>query len=219
MIKPRMMEVPPGSLKPNPWNSNYVPPDNEAKLRESMLRFGCYKPVVVRELADGTLQILGGQHRSAMAAELGIAVVPVANLGRMDDKTAKAIGLADNGRYGEDDPLKLLEILKDIGANDAETFLPFDEKDLASLFSLDKIDLDTDLDLDGGDDIPDAPPEVKPTLTHQLLRFKVPIADAQRVGDLLDKLIKAKGYSKDSDSLAAAGMALVDIVNAAKDHL
>lgn len=213
-----MMEAPPGSLKPNPWNSNYVAPDNEKKLKESMRRYGCYKPVVVRELADGTLEILGGEHRARVAGELGFETIPVANLGRVSDKQAKAIGLADNGRYGDDDVIKLADILKEIGAEDAELFLPFDEKDLASIFSISKMDVE-DLELPtDGDDLP-VPEVIKPTLTHQLLRFKVPIADAESVSAVLDMVIKAKGYSKDSDSLAAAGMALVDVVKAAKGVL
>ena len=35
----------------------------------------------------------------------------------------------------------------------------------------------------------------------------------------ISELIKTKGYAKEQDSLAAAGMALVDLVKAGKAHL
>ena len=208
----------PGLLKPNAYNSNYVPPENEAKLLESVERFGVYKPIVCRELADGTLEIIGGEHRARTAERAGIELVPVVNLGRIDDKKAKAISLADNGRYGEDDPTKLAEILLDLG-DDAELYLPFDESDLAGIFAakdiaFDDLDMPTDAKSASLEELLDA----KPTMTHQLMRFKVPLEDAGRIQELFDRVIKTRGYSKDSDSLAAAGMALVDVVNAAREH-
>lgn len=212
--------VSPDLLEPNPWNSNYVSPDNERKLRQSVERFGVYKPVVVRQLEDGTLQILGGHHRARVAQDMGMSVIPIVNLGVIDDRRAKSIGLADNGRYGDDDLVKLADVLRDIGAEDAVTFLPFEEKDLASIFSVSKIDID-DLSLPD-DDLPDAgslDTELKATATHQLMTFKVPLGDAEGVSALVDKLIKIKGYDKGQDSKAAAGMALVDIANAAREHL
>lgn len=217
-----IFHVPPSDLQVNPWNSNYVSPENEAKLRESVKRHGVYKPIICRELADGSLQILGGEHRARVARDLGIERVPVVNLGRISDKKAKEIGLADNGRYGDDDILKLSDILKDIGADEAVTFLPFEDRDLATIFNVAKVDID-DLELpdEKGDDGLDAlaTTELKSTATHQLMTFKVPLGDAEAVSKLIDQLIKAKGYDKGQDSKAAAGMALVDIVNAARGAL
>lgn len=220
MTKLHIIHVPPDELIPNPWNSNYVSPDNERKLRQSVERFGVYKPIVCRELNDGTLQILGGEHRARVARDMALEVVPVVNLGRVDDKRAKEIGLADNGRYGDDDLIKLSEILKDIGAEEAVNFLPFEEKDLASIFAISKVDIDDlslpDEDLAAPDDLA---MDIKATATHQLMTFKVPLGDAEGIAKVIDQLIKAKGYDKGQDSKAAAGMALVDIVNAAREHL
>jgi ParB family transcriptional regulator, chromosome partitioning protein len=214
----KIIHLDPRSLKPNGFNSNYVGPENEAKLRESLRKFGCYKPVICRELADGTLQILGGQHRAMAAADLKFETVPVVNLGRIDDKRAKAIGLADNGRYGEDDMTKLSAVIAELG-EDAATYLPFSDQDLASLFAIGDIAI-TELDDDDGKDLGELVEQVsKPTLTHELLRFKVPIEDAGLIREVIDLLIKTKGYAKEQDSLAAAGMALVDVVKAGKAHL
>lgn len=212
---------PPGLLVPNPWNSNRVGPDMEARLEASIRQFGFVKPIVVRRLADETLQILGGEHRVRKAVEMGIESVPVVVLENISTEQAKALGVADNARYGEDDALKLAAILGDISPELLE-MLPFDEKDLAGIFASSAIDLD-DLGFDDSDDreMPEMPAADSPrsTITHELMRFKVPIEDRDRVEKFMQHVIKSKGFSAESDSMVAAGMALVEIINAAKEVL
>lgn len=205
----------PALLKPNPWNSNRVSPDMELRLEESMRRNGCYKPIICRELGDGSLQIIGGEHRARTAERLGIATVPVINLGAITDSKAKEIGLVDNGRYGEDDPLMLGEILKDLGVEEVMTYMPFHADDLAGLFSAGDVDLD-EISIDGVDDKKaDQQPE-RQALTHAVLRFKVPIADQESLQSYIEHVIGKQGL-KDSDTMLAAGMALMAVVTAAKE--
>lgn len=218
--EPKYLRVPPGDLKPNPWNSNVLSPDAEAKLEQSLLEFGVYKPVTCRELADGTLQILGGEHTRGAAIRLAIEDIPVINLGRLTDKVAKAIGLVDNGRYGEDDALKLASIIKDLAGMDVTKFLPITDEDLASLFAVDtNIDLD-DLDISGEDRPAATLPEIaaRAAVTHQLFRFNVPVADAPAIEKLLNRVMKKAGYDKET-SLNAAGLALVDLCRVAEELL
>lgn len=216
-----MTYVPPGTLVPNPWNSNVVGPEMEKRLEASIRRNEVYKPIIVRELEDGTLQILGGQHRAQVAARIGVEEVPIINLGRIPDKKAKEIGLADNGRYGEDDALKLAAILKDIGG-DAIEALPFNEQDLAGIFAaesinLDDIGIDAKADAAGAADLPSAL-DARPTITHELMRFKVPVEDQERVKGVIDRLIKREGLSTEKDSLVAAGMALSSLAKLAEEQ-
>lgn len=209
----------PDLLKPNPWNSNVVGSEMETRLEKSLDRFGVYKPIICRELADGTLQILGGEHRARTAARLGMAEVPYVSLGKINDRKAKEIGLADNGRYGEDDQLKLGEILKDLGQEVIE-FLPFSDKDLAGMFAdAPAIDLES-LGFDD-DDTPVKPLDevARAGITHELMRFKVPVESRERVAAFVQHVIKARGLASEEDPMVAAGMALVEIVNAAKDVL
>ena len=119
-------------LFPNPWNTNVVSPENQSKIEESIKRFGMFKPLVVRTLSDGRLEILGGQHRWEAAKALGIEQVEVVDLGEIDDKKAKEISLVDNGRYGVDDGLRLSELLRELG--DVEEYLPYSEADLNQIF-------------------------------------------------------------------------------------
>ena len=66
-------------------------------------------------MPDGSLEILGGEHRWKAAQQLGMAEVPVWNVGVITDEHAKKIGLVDNARYGEDDLLGLAGLLKELG--------------------------------------------------------------------------------------------------------
>lgn len=209
---------PPEDLKPNPWNSNHMGPEMEARLESSIKEFNFIKPVLCRRLIDGSLQIIGGEHRCSKAVEMGITSVPVVVLENIDDKRAKALGLADNGRYGQDDTLKLSEILGDLGDLYLDT-IPYDEKDLAGIFASSSVNLD-DLGLNERDDsdvgladmdIPRGAP------THELMRFKVPVEDRERVEKFIAQIVKTKGFASEQDSMVAAGMALVEIVNAARE--
>lgn len=209
--KIKMEMLPVGQLKPNPWNTNIVSPENQTKLEESVKRLGVFKPILVRELEDGALQIIGGEHRWDAAKSLGHAEVPVVNLGRISDKKAKEIGLVDNGRYGADDTLQLAGLLEDMGvdANELASFMPYSESDFASIFSSVNIALD-DLDLPDDVEIP-VTPAAKPQQTHQIMRFKVPIDDVGAITDLIERTMKEQKFV-DEDSLSNAGNALVHLL-------
>lgn len=221
MTKIKIEYFPPAQLQPNPWNSNRVSADMEDRLEASIREFGFIKPIVVRRLADGVLQILGGEHRVRKAIEMGIVEVPAVVLTEISDKRAKALGLADNGRYGEDDALKLSQILGEIGDELLE-LLPFDEQDLAGIFAASSVNLD-DLGFSDGDDemIDDMPAADTPraSITHELMRFKVPVQDRERVEKFMQYVVKAKGLTSEPDSMIQVGMALVEIINIAQEAM
>jgi ParB family chromosome partitioning protein len=214
MTKPlNLLNADINNLQPNPWNTNIVSPENEEKIKQSLIRFGMFRPIIVRELKDepGTLEILGGQHRWMVAKELGYTEVPVINLGPIDDTKAKEIGLVDNGRYGQDDTIALSELLKELGSEDIELFLPYTDKELENIFAASSYSLD-DLDLDEEDELPSlADLSSKPAQTHQIMRFKVPVEDAAMVQKKIETVMKAQGFSGD-DSMTNAGNALVHIL-------
>lgn len=215
---PRFTSVDPRSLRPNPWNTNHMGPDAEAKLDASIKRLGMFKPVVVRELEDGTLEILGGQHRNEAAIRLGMPEVPIVNVGAVDDKKAKEIGIVDNGRYGADDTLELASLLESLGnAEELATFLPYSDADFASIFSAVDIKFD-DLDLpdDNGDaaDVPKLPKE-RPAQTHVVMRFKVPVDDQSWISQLIERTMKEQGFTE-GDSMTNAGDAFVHLLTELK---
>lgn len=211
----KMGEVDVSRLRPNPWNTNSVSPENELKLKASVERLGVFKPVIVRELDDGSLEILGGEHRWMTARELGHSTIPVVNLGVISDDRAKEIGLVDNGRYGEDDTLALAELLRGIDSSaDIMAILPYNDDELSAIFSSTSIALD---DLDKHDeDLPDlSSPLSKPLKTHQIMRFKVPVEDAEWVQKLVESTMNSQGFIED-DAMSNAGNALVHLLKAIK---
>lgn len=212
---PAVGQIDPTKLVPNPWNVNIVSPANEEKLEVSITRLGMFKPVVVREMADGALQIIGGEHRAAAAVRLGIKQIPFVNLGKIGDKKAKEISLVDNNRFGADDTLQLAELLEGLGSVDElASFMPYSESDFASIFSSVNIVLD-DLDLPDDDELTPSLPKEKPLQTHQIIRLKVPVQDAGRVTELLERVMKSQKFV-DSDSLTNAGDAFVYICQNSK---
>ena len=207
----RLAEIDVDLLNPNPWNTNIVTPENEHKIEESLKRFGMFRPIIARNLPDGSFEILGGEHRWSIAKKLGYKTVPVVNLGEIDNTKAKEIGLVDNGRYGEDDALALADLLRDIGgADDLLSFLPYSGDELESLFSTSSIALD-DLDVPDGDDTLPEIPSMKTAQTHQIMRFKVPIEDSDFVQRTIEATMKSQGFT-DDDSMTNAGNALVHLL-------
>ncbi len=199
--------IDPKLLTPNSWNSNYVDEDHAKKLDNSLNRLGNFKPILVRELQNGTLEIIGGQHRTASAIRRNIKTVPVLNLGTVDDAKAKEMSLVDNERYGEDDTEELKKLLDGLGStSELASFLPMSTEDLDSLFSYDSIDLD-ELDVEDDDELPiEKPTPSSPT--HRVVRFKVAVEDAEHLSEFLETVKKNNGFTG-SDELTNAGDSLI----------
>jgi hypothetical protein len=201
-------------LVPNGWNSNMVSPQNEAKLDEAIKRLGIFKPIVARYLPDrDKYEILGGEHRWGSAKRLGMQTVPVINLGTIDDKRAKEISLADNSRYGVDDSMALATLMSEIGSpEEVSNFLPYSDIDVQSILSsvdiaVSALDFDETIDEPGSPE----PPATKAPKTHTVMRFKVPLRDAESITALIAKTQKHQGLN-DSDELTNAGDALVHLL-------
>lgn len=213
-MTPTQLSLDPAILKPNPWNTNHVSPDNQAKLDEAISRLGMFKPIVVRELDNGSFQILGGEHRRDSAIRLGINPVPVISVGTIDDKTAKEIGLADNARYGTDDMLSLAELMDSLSEDehDLASFLPYTDTDLKAIFATVNIDVDSlDFDEKGEDfELPEDKTPKAPK-THTIMRFKVPIGDSERISTIIKDAQKRYGFTE-ADELTNAGDALVHLL-------
>jgi ParB family chromosome partitioning protein len=208
-------KIDPNLLAFSPWNVNSVNADNQAKLEESIRRNGIYRPVIVRELEDGALQVIGGEHTTRAAIALGYSEIDVYNLGYITEKRAKEISVIDNQHYGQEDAFGLASLLKEFDGN-VEDFLPMSDADLKAIFKSTSIDFDS-LELpDPTDDVkttsnPDDDLAAAP-VTHTFMRYKVPLGDAEFVQRCIDSIIKRQKISG-GDSLANAGDALVYLCN------
>lgn len=208
--------IDPRKLQRNPWNANRVGQDNMAKLRKSIADRGFVTAVVIRELPSGDLEILGGQHRVEVAIDMGLKEVPFLNVGRISDAEAKKITLVDNSRYGTDDTISLAKIYEEIGLSSAElaAFLPYTETDFDTVARAVDIDLD-DIDIMVDDDQTADPEEVRserPAKTHDILKFRVSLGDAEKIRQLIEKTMKREGFADDNDELTGAGMALAHLL-------
>jgi len=207
----RFLEVDPRLLEPNPWNVNVVQHDNEIKLTESINRLGMFKPIICRTVGPQRLQILGGAHRVERAIELKMKTVPVIDLDVIDDAQAKEISLVDNARYGVDDGLRLAELIQELGIqNEIADFMPFADADVLSIMQGVEVNLD-DLDLEV-DEEPEAQTEMeersKAVKTHEIMRFKVSIGDAEKLRRMFNDTMKSQNFTE-ADELSNAGDALV----------
>lgn len=205
-----------GLLENNPWNPNRVDPENEKKIKTSIESMGAFKPIICRELDDGTLQILGGQHRADYyKAEDEDA--PVINLGAIDDLTARKIILADNARYGEDDSSVLADIYQafsDAGESIID-ILPICDDDITALMGATAIDLDSlSLDEDTTEVADEAADEAEMDSLDDLgskrkpLKFKVPLDQVEFAQDQLNKIADVMGVD-DIDQASNRGDVLL----------
>lgn len=210
---PQHLTLPIDSLVPNPWNTNVVTPENLEKIKESLNRFGMFRPILLRELPSGKLQIIGGYHRWTVAKEMGYTEVPAVNLGPIDEKKAKEIGLVDNGRYGEDDTLKLASLLKDLGgAENVSLFMPYSDAELDSIFMAENIALDEiGMDESGLELEEMVQQSSKAVQTHQIMRFKIPIEDSEYVTKLIESTMRTQNFTEE-DALSNAGNALIHLL-------
>jgi len=106
--------VPAARVQPNPWNYNVQSDDDFTKLAASLRRFGFVERPVVRTLADGTYQIINGEHRWRAAQLIGMVEIPVVDVGEMDDAQAKQLTIILNELGGSPDQVRLADLMRDI---------------------------------------------------------------------------------------------------------
>lgn len=142
----------------------------------------------------------------------GIEQIPVLILEDVDDAAAMKIGQVDNSRYGTDDAIALARIYDNLGMSDEElaAFLPFAASDLSEIRQIVDVDLG-ELDLitdDPGNPEEFVRDEYQPEArTHDIMKFRIGIADAEKIRSKVTNVIKKQGFN-DRDEMTAAGDAL-----------
>lgn len=207
-------------LHPNPWNPNAVGVENMDKLKASIQNNGFFKPVLVRTLEDGKLEIIGGEHRILAAGELGVKV-PVLNLGELSDALAKKYTLMDNDSYGENDATRLAAVLKDLEAEGVDILseMTYSEQELSDMLNmtvdtdmellseLDDLDLDT---LPKDTDTPES--DAGEGTVFKTLKIKIPIDRAEDFTDTLEAIAAADEVD-DSDPAVVRGEVFMNFID------
>jgi len=212
----------PRTLKANGWNTNVLGPDEEEKLEASLRRFDLFDAIKVRTLPNGDLEVIGGKHRAEAAIRIGYETVPVLNLGPLDDITAREISAVDNGRYGKDDPVKLLALIEELGEADVDLsdYMIYDQVAIDAALAYKGVDLsalgaeeDSNPELSGDDARGDASDDepARTRTTQQTLKFQMEPTEAEAVMRRINDTITEQGIAEGSQR-ANAGAALLFLV-------
>lgn len=105
---------------PNKYNPKLSVDDDEhnhyeyEKIKNSLQIAGQITPVIVRELEDGTFEIINGFHRHKAMTELGFTKIEIKNLGKIDFDTAVSRALLTEDTKVPIDNVELAHLLKKI---------------------------------------------------------------------------------------------------------
>ncbi len=133
--------VPISSVRPNQHNYNVQSATTFNKLVENVREFGFVEPIIVRTLADGSHEIINGEHRYHGAKQLGMEEVSIVDLGEVSDARAKQLTITLNELGGKPDQVRLAELLREIHIDegiplvDLERIMPYSDKELGMLIT------------------------------------------------------------------------------------
>lgn len=116
----QVIDIPINQISAALWNANEMDPEMRTKLRRSITRFDIVVPALVREVAPGCYETIGGAQRVEVARELGHATVPCV-VTQADDAEARILSQALNHIVGQDNPGLRGELLRQILESTSES--------------------------------------------------------------------------------------------------
>lgn len=123
------------------WNYKTDDDAKLEKLREKIKRNGQLVNVIIRELEDGTLEVVNGNHRQDAFIAEKVERVMAYNLGRTSVTHAKRVAWETNGDEDFDaDPLKVARLFRDMakeyGAEDLTKTMSVKPADIARYINM-----------------------------------------------------------------------------------
>ena len=133
------VDIPIQQLKGASWNANQMDPPTMLHVRESIQHFGLVENLVVRPIGNGDYEVINGNWRLKVLAEMGFKTVPCVVV-VVDDAHARLLSQALNRIEGEDDlGLKaelMKKVLETISQEEVCAILPETTDSLNALCSL-----------------------------------------------------------------------------------
>ena len=176
----KVVDVPLTKLEPVKCNPRQISKKEKADLKNSMVKFGCVEPLVVRQ---EDYSIIGGHQRYRVGLELGLESLPCMLL-NISGSEAMVLNVALNKIHGEWDVAKLEDMLAEIELG------PLD----IDLTGFDEISLD-ELGIGAESKEPVVLADVKielPPVTVAVLAF-IPLERWQDYGDYFRRLAEEDG--------------------------
>ncbi len=109
----KVTEINLSDLREAPWNPNVMDPDMTKHLNAAIIQFGLVENLVVRQIEDGTYQVLSGNQRFRVIRDLGYEKAPCVVV-ELDDARAMLLAQALNQIQGEDDPGLRAELMRNV---------------------------------------------------------------------------------------------------------
>jgi ParB family transcriptional regulator, chromosome partitioning protein len=120
----RLAEIDPHAIVPNPRQPRtHFDADDLAELVHSVREFGVLQPVVVRDVGDGTYELIMGERRTRAAREAGLTSIPAVIRDTADEHLLRD-ALLENLHRSELNPLEeasaYQQLLSDFGITQEE---------------------------------------------------------------------------------------------------
>ncbi|GAA3200479.1 ParB/RepB/Spo0J family partition protein [Microbacterium terregens] len=120
----RLAEIDPHAIVPNPRQPRmHFDADDLAELVHSVREFGVLQPVVVRDVGDGTFELIMGERRTRAAREAGLTSIPAVIRDTADEHLLRD-ALLENLHRSELNPLEeasaYQQLLSDFGITQEE---------------------------------------------------------------------------------------------------
>lgn len=134
-------EIPIDRLVKAGWNYKQENQRLMDKLVENIRRNGQIENIIIRDMADGSFEIINGNHRLDAMQALGFELVYCYNLGDISDAQAKRIAIETNETKFFTDQSRLEEIILEIiekdGFDDFSLSMPFSDDYINSIINHD----------------------------------------------------------------------------------